>query len=179
MMYTFKKVNNQWWFVCKNMDTLLEYESKTYHSLFRKYINAIQREEKEDNTYLLAELLAMDKNSTTFQGFSEFIRQSELKKRACVEKGKEIWLNEDGGWNCGFPQEQVLATVTKRMLLFPIYFVEDIRIKKFMGDAKGTHFYAYVGNIEVCEFINGEKKIKWDTYEEAYEKALRYCYKED
>lgn len=178
-MYTFKKVDNQWWFVCDSVDKLLEYEDKTYHSLFRKYINAIRQGKVEENVYLLAELLAMDENSTTFQGLNEYIQQSELEKIACIESGKAIWLNEDGGWNCGLPQEQVLAEMRKKMLLFPTYFEQDIRIKRFMGEAKGTHFYAYIGNVEVCEFINGQKIIKWDTYEEAYERALRYCYRED
>lgn len=178
-MYTFKKVENQWWFVCDSTEKLLEYEEKTYHSLFRKYINGIRQGKTEENICLLAELFAMDKESTAFQGLNACITQSELEKIACIESGKTIWLNEDGGWNCGFPQEQVLAEIRKKMLLFPTYFEQDIRITQFMGEAKGTHFYAYIGNIEVCEFINGQKIIKWDTYEEAYERALRYCYREE
>lgn len=177
-MYTFKKVKNQWWFICDSVDKLLEYEEKTYHSLFRKYINAIRKEEKE-HIYLLAELMAMNRNTTIFDGFISSLEQATRKKSACIECGEVIWLNEDGGWNCGFPQEQVIAQVSERKLLFPMYFEEDIRISRFMGAAKGTHFYAYVGKIEVCEFVNGEKKIKWNTYEEAYERALRYCYRED
>uniref|UniRef100_UPI0040565AA2 hypothetical protein n=1 Tax=Agathobacter sp. TaxID=2021311 RepID=UPI0040565AA2 len=179
-MYTFRKVNNQWWFICNCVEKLLEYEEKTYHLLFRRYVNAVRdSKEEEEAAYLLAELLAMDAKSTAFEGLSLCIKESEQAKIACLKEGKEIWLNEDGGWNMGFPSEEVSAAVTQKMLLFPTYFEEDIRVRRFMGDAKGRHFYAYVGNIEVCEYINGEKRIKWDTYEEAYEKALRYCYKEE
>lgn len=153
----------------------MEYEDKTYHLLFQKYINAIQSDNKEDNTYLLAKLFAMVKNCSTFDGFNALIEQARMQKMECINQGKVIWLNEDGGWNLGFPKEQVIASVTKKELVFPIYFKEDIRIRKFMGQAKGTHFYAYIGKMEVCEFINGEKQIKWNTYEEAYERALRYC----
>ena len=178
-MYTFKKVANQWWFLCDNMEQLLEYQDKTYHLLFQKYINAIKNAKKEDEIYLLAKLVASSNNTSIFQGLNAFIEQSLVEKMECIHQGKSIWLNEDGGWNLGFPKEQVIASVTKQQLVFPIYFKEDIRIKKFMGQAKGTHFYAYIGKIEVCEFINGEKQIKWNTYEEAYERALRYCYSEE
>ena len=154
---------------------MLEYEDKTYHLLFQKYINAIQSDNKEDEIYLLAKFFAMTNDCSIFDGFNAVIKQSQMQKMEYIHQGKVIWMNEDGGWNLGFPKEQVIASVTKQQLVFPIYFKEDIRIRKFMGQAKGTHFYAYIGKIEVCEFINGEKQIKWNTYEEAYERALRYC----
>ena len=41
----------------------------------------------------------------------------------------------------------------------------DIRIKQFQG---GEHYYAYVGDMQVRDGEN----FKWNSYKEAYDKAL-------
>ena len=69
---------------------------------------------------------------------------------------------------------QKMATVYRDKLVFPNYTKKDIRISKW-GDG-GAHYYAKVGEIEVKEKDSkGEVVMKWNSYEEAYQKALEYC----
>lgn len=47
----------------------------------------------------------------------------------------------------------------------------DICISQFTG---GTHYYAYVGDMQIREGEN----LKWNSYEEAYKKACEVVRKE-
>ena len=69
--------------------------------------------------------------------------------------------------------ENVEATVYMNNLIYPNYKINDIVVKKWTPDSK--HYYARIGNIEVSEGEGNNKIIKWDTYDEAYAVALRYC----
>lgn len=61
--------------------------------------------------------------------------------------------------------------VRRKELVWPTFNVNDIRIKSFQG---GQHFYAYVDDVQVREGSGNDTKLKWDTYEEAYQAALSY-----
>ena len=87
--------------------------------------------------------------------------------------GNEIWFNRFGGWNIGLGKAD--ATIYMKNLIFPDCRKEDIRISKFSENEGGKHYYAKIGTIEVCDYIDGEKINKWNTRDEAYSRALKYC----
>ncbi len=72
-----------------------------------------------------------------------------------------VYFNFKGGKTHGVTAKQFCR---RKNLIFPQYKEADIRISQFTG---GTHYYAYVGDMQIRD---GET-LKWNSYEEAYKKA--------
>lgn len=81
-----------------------------------------------------------------------------------LDKGFNLYFNRAGGWQYG--KNEFTQWVDKDELVFPVFKKNEIKIKQFID---GTHFYAYIDNMQVRD---GDT-LKWNTYEEAYNKALQ------
>ena len=81
--------------------------------------------------------------------------------------GNVIVVNKNGGYFMLDKDKQgVYSQWWKRdRIEFPEFKRKDIRIKKF---PLGNHWYAYVGDMQ----IRDGDKIKWNSYEEAYEYVI-------
>ena len=172
LMYKFCKANGVWWLICKDLQTLFEFKEKTS----RNYALALlygNEENQWHQYYDAAKLHAKQTQSSLFEGMADLQARALSVQMNCLLKGEEVWFNENGGWNNGI--SDVAATTYTNQLIFPNCQKKDIRITKFAEGDGGRHYYARIGTIEVCEYINGYKIMKWDTYEEAYQKALIYC----
>ena len=92
--------------------------------------------------------------------------QKESMKNILRKTGA-VYINSTGG----FHGERAVCThtafVRRDTPEFPHYFSRDIRVKMFPG---GTHWYAYVGDMQVRD---GDI-LKWNSYEEAYAMAEKY-----
>ena len=75
-----------------------------------------------------------------------------------------IYINAYGGWHLGGEYSDWLH---RDKPIFPDFGKEQIRVKKFDG---GSHYYAYIGDLQIRD---GEV-LKWNTYSEAYNQALKY-----
>ena len=75
-----------------------------------------------------------------------------------------IYINDRGGW-CEILPSKIRQFLDKESFSFPHFTIEDIRITQFDN---GTHYYAYIGPMQVRD---GDI-LKWDTREEAYNQAL-------
>ena len=62
---------------------------------------------------------------------------------------------------------EILRTVERKNLIFPITSEKDIRIIKWDN---GTHYYTKIGNQDVV--IDG--KQKWDSHKEAYRAGVKF-----
>lgn len=81
-----------------------------------------------------------------------------------LDKGYNLYFNRVGGWHYG--KNDFTQWIDKEELVFPNFKKNEIKIKQFID---GTHFYAYIDNMQVRD---GDT-LKWNTYEEAYNKALQ------
>lgn len=95
-------------------------------------------------------------------GFRNLNLETGLAYLDTIRRDGQVYINPVGGKTFYIDYEQFCR---KKELSFPSFTEKDIRIKKFDG---GTHYYAYVGNVEVRD---GDRK-KFSTREEAYRKAM-------
>ena len=94
------------------------------------------------------------------------VLQISMMKRMLADTGC-AYVNRNMGVNGNMSGFKTIGFVRKKELVFPSYYDTDIRIKRFPD---GEHYYAYIGDAQVRD---GDI-VKWDTYDEAYEQALRY-----
>lgn len=173
-MYKFCKANGSWWFVCQSIDELLEYKDKTNNKYGLAILNSCKgTDSKYKKLYEAAESLAMVKQISVVEAMAELSGKITIKQVNELSAGKKIWFNNVGGWNTGLTD--IDATTYMSKLIFPNCKKEDIKISKFGGYEGGKHYYAKIGEIEICEYANGKKIVKWNTYQDAYNHALKYC----
>lgn len=171
-MYKFCKANGGWWFVCKDLEQLFELHDKTDSRYGLAIIDDCEGLSRYKKLHNLAIIRAESENTSVLESMVNIATEVKSNQIDSILKGNEVWINANGGWNNGLKPE---ATTYMNKLIFPNCKKEDIKISKFGEYAGGKHYYAKIGSIEVCEYINGEKIIKWNTREEAYQKALAYC----
>ena len=172
--WKFCYANHCWWVVIDSLEKFLEYKDKTNSKYGHALIKGIYGEENPyQQLYDAAEVIAKNYETSLVGGMSVLASQMLETQMNAVMAGHTLWFNDLGGYNYGL-EKQKTATVYRDKLIFPNYTKKDIRISKW-GDG-GLHYYAKVGEIEVKETDSkGEVIMKWNTYEEAYEKALEYC----
>lgn len=71
-----------------------------------------------------------------------------------------------GGYHGDFDQS-FDKFVRRKQLVFPDFKKNEIRVEQFPN---GKHYYAYIDDTQVRD---GDI-LKWNTYKEAYDKALEY-----
>lgn len=172
-MYKFCMANGCWWRVCTTLNELFEHHEATDN----RYGNAIIEDvyangEKYKGIRDAARLYGENNNISFIEGLSMLSSMCFSSQAKMINEGHEVWINENGGWNTGL---QAIATVYMKKIIYPNYTKKDIRISKFGNNEGGKHYYAHIGDVEIFDYVDGEKVIKWDTYNEAYQNALRYC----
>ena len=172
--WKFCKANDCWWLVINDLEQFLEYKDKTNSKYGYALIHGIYEDEKSDKyktLYEAAVARAKANQVSLVQGMSDLCYKMLTTQLDYILSGEELWFNELGGYNFGMPN--IEATVYRDKLLFPDYTKKDIRVSRWGNN--GQHYYAKVGEIEVKETVDGEVIMKWNTYDEAYNKALAYC----
>ena len=97
-----------------------------------------------------------------------YMREDVIETQlSAIRKGHTIYINDASGYNFNIIPE---FYVLQKTISFPHWTEKDIRIKQWGEEAKGSHYYAYVGDVEVHD---GDI-IKWDSFQEAYDVAKRY-----
>jgi hypothetical protein len=161
--WKFCKYDGYWYLCISELEQLFEYHDRTNS----KYGVALVKGDN-DNKYLqYAKQIAESNDLSLLDGMVEVQSKIFQAKLQHVMKGKEIWINEVGGFNFGYTPEK---TVYVDKIVFPHYSEKDIKISQWGGDAKGSHYYVKIGDIEVKD---GDV-MKWDTRQEAYDEALKY-----
>lgn len=171
--WKFCRANGCWWVVIDDIEQFLEYKDKTNS----KYGHAIVKgacgdENPYQKLYDVAELIAQRDHTSVVQGMADLTSMLFETQFNAISAGHTLWFNDLGGYNYGLDKQKI-TTVYRDKLRFPNYTKKDIRISKWGNGC--VHYYAKVGEIEVKETINGDVRMKWNTYDEAYQKALEYC----
>ena len=185
-----------WWLKIDSMKKLMDYFEHTLPGKYEGAINLYRKillEKSKDETVLehimgkpLAERIELmngndyqlmyaaillaekQEHMTLLDGFRLLnFELGEVTIRDLKENGA-VYFNSKGGRTYEVATKQFCR---RKNLIFPQYVESDIRISRFTG---GKHYYAYVGDMQIRE---GEK-MKWDSYEEAYQKACEIIRKE-
>ena len=172
-MYKFCMANGCWWRVCTNLNELIEHHDVTDKRYNQALLEDVYKNGDKYKPIRDAARLYAENNRKSFvEGLAMLSANSFSAQADALAKGNNIWINSNGGWNTGLT---ATATAYMSKIIYPNYTKSDIRISKFGEQEGGKHYYAHVGDIEIFDYVNGEKVIKWDTYDEAYQNALRYC----
>ena len=171
MKYRFVYKNGGWWLMIRTIDELVDYNEKT--SISNPIINGLKSLitkgfDKVDH-YNAAEYLirlhAESNNTGICQATEDLLCQKTNAQIKCLVKGNNIYINRNGGWNYG--KNDFSQWFDSDKMIFPDFTKNDIKIEQFHN---GEHYYAYINSMQVRD---GDI-LKWNTYEEAYNKALEY-----
>lgn len=175
MDYLFIFKNGGWWLKIQDVEQLLDYHKQANKKWNKAITTLIHSKEfsKNGNCHVdnLGYAIGLYGSNRKLDALSSivFFRQQIVNDQInCIFKYGSIYVNEVGGYHYEDTEENHDGYIKKKECIFPDYSQEDIKIERFTG---GTHFYAYVGEVQVK---NGDK-IKWNTYEEAMEEAKRFC----
>ena len=184
-MSKWKFINNGngWWLRIETVEQLIEYVEKTSGRFGNSMMNVMSAcsngKEQHYTNQLDSYLELLYRNSE-----KSLIDTAQSLMFKCAETYFDILseegfvnINKVGGCNGGlYPNSLV---VYKDKLIFPDYQDKDLKIKTWEIEDKKSgnfrsgykyHYYAYVGDVQ----IKDGDKVKWNTYEEAYDFAKRF-----
>lgn len=167
--------NAGWWLKIDNIEQLSDYLEQTndqYAKALKNYITdkEFQPTSVSHNPYLkeipLTYALAFHQKKTKQNIIKTIVNFANIQyinmANAILDHGC-IYMNKNGGYF--WDKNQIVDEFIYRSeLVFPEFDKSDIHIRQFPND---THFYAYLGDMQVRD----GNKLKYDSYEEAYAQA--------
>lgn len=164
-----------WWLKITNISDLISYH-KEYASKYSKAFENILTDKdlgastithgKHLREMPLAQLIvlkSMNEHISLGKAIEEISDEVIDAQVTAMNEEGAIYINSLGGW-CIKPVGKRFQFMWKDTMYFPNFTESDIKVSKFKG---GTHYYAYIGNMEVRD---GDI-FKWNTREEAYNMA--------
>ena len=170
-MFVFKE--NGWWLKIKNLEELRDYYCKVEQKIMQDGFHNMLNSKEFGSRYSMKHanalgtsigLYAVNRRLSPINALSELEASKFEAQVSMLENGFSLYFNRCGGWHWG--NDDYINWCYKKELIFPEFDKEQISIKQF---PLGTHYYAYIGGIQVRE----SDTIKWNTYEEAYNQALK------
>jgi hypothetical protein len=162
-----------WWLKINTPEQLFDYYENTegkWTQTFSRLINSKEfgtGTEHADNLSFAIGTYGINRNYNPIQatiGFRYEMMRNQLKY--LLESG-EIYINKNGGYHCKSKEKEYSQFIRRTEFVFPDFKENEIKVERFPG---GNHFYAYIGDMQVRD---GDT-LKWDTYEEALNKAKEY-----
>lgn len=176
MDYTFVYKYGGWWLKVNSYEKLADYHQQTADFRWNKaYENLLNSKDffpktGKEHTGPLAYAIyhyALNRNISMVEGMSRIHKDMLDAQFKGLDDGYDLYINRIGGWHVdsGKPYTQFY---TRKKLLFPNFTKNNlIRISQF---PMGQHYYAYIDDMQVRD----RDKLKWDTYDEAYEYAKKF-----
>lgn len=173
-------IDYDWMLVIESIEDLVNYHEKMMeakmHDVWENLLETQEGKSHIDNNLGRLILFAADRadGKKSLIELTGIVSGEILSaKMGAILKYGKIYISKVGGF---FPHSDSITVLEETIiednrLVFPQYTKEDIRIKQWEG---GKHYYAYVGDFQVTD-IDGYKK--WDSKEEAMQKAKWYLYK--
>lgn len=180
-LFIFDENSKGWWLKIDSIEKLVDYHEKTggrFEGAMEMYLREghpddildklslkerIKKMQDKDFKRLQAAIMQAERGGCTiFDGFRRLNLEIGMGQMRTMEQYGDIYINPVGGYTFNLQYTQFCR---RKNLVFPNFKETDIRIKQFEG---GEHYYAYVGDMQVR---NGNK-LKWNSRDEAYSKAL-------
>jgi hypothetical protein len=185
-MFTYVKVshrelnlNYSWLLMITNMEELLVYQEKVdIPRNATAMTDILQRDTNEacgkwnwhhtTQMSAIADSVAEKVGINNLDALSKISSQSLMTKIRLLNEDKVILINHKGGYFYLTDDYEITQTVTKETIGFPDYTEKDIDVFQWRN---GTHWYAKIAHFDV---FDENHDVKWDTFKEAKEAALRY-----
>lgn len=174
--YTFIFMNGGWWLKVSTVRELTAYLLET-DSRWEKYLNNLLNSKEftrygNEHADVVATSIGLFGVNNGLEGvtaaniFRERIVQDQFNE---INSGNTIAINSVGGYFVlRYGKDKKYSQWCKRKeLVFPSFKKEELKIKRF---PMGNHWYAYLGDMQ----IRDNDKLKWNSYEEAYEYAKQF-----
>lgn len=171
MKYRFM-FNGGWWLKIDNKKDLLTYHNEVdiprMADGLDSYFHAKEFfDDSTEHASTLGFVIGLNAMNAKTSGLESVMSLLDTKYNAqleCIENGQAVYVNNKGGWFTG--NDNFTSWCDRSELVFPSFKKDQIRVKQFPG---GEHFYAYIDDMQVRD----NDVLKWNTYEEAYNNALR------
>ncbi len=164
--FIFEEPDNGWWLKIDSVEKLIDYHKKTekfYGDVLMDYVYNKEYHWKNKRTYPIV-MYGEKHDLTIIDAIIQFRLMLAQQQLDSIYNNGAIYINSSGGYHSN---AIYVYSVIKDKLIFPDYKITDIQINQFPG---GTHWYAYIGNMQIK---NGPIE-KWDNYQEAYEYAKKF-----
>ena len=178
--FTFIFINGGWWLKISTVAELADYLSET-DSRWENALNNLLNSKEftkfgNEHAGALATSIGLFGVNHGINGidatlvFKEQIVNDQLNE---LKSGNTLAINKMGGYWVLKPEEvngenkAYSQWCRKKGIVFPNFTKRELKIKKF---PLGNHWYAYLGEIQ----LRDGDKLKWNTYEEAYEYAKQF-----
>lgn len=180
MEYTFVWKNGGWWLKISSPAELFNYWDKKDRLWSKTLFNLIDSVEFSPTGKHHADALTYaigkygeHRGLSMARAVADFAGELKAQQLEFLLSYGALYFNENGGYHFDTNKKKNYSQFVKTdKLKFPLYKKEDIRIERFPG---GNHFYAYVGDVQ----IRDGDTLKWNTYEEAYKRAMEIVENEE
>lgn len=159
--FVYEDESEGWWLKISDPEVLCYYHLHVdrWTETINKYMNGIS-----DKLATAVIMYAEKKKISFLDALVQFRMKVFHEQCMAIKEYGAICINKAGGYHGIGKYSQF---VNRKEMLWPDYKQSDISITQFPG---GTHWYVRINDFEVRE----NDKIKWDTYEEAYEIAKKF-----
>ena len=178
--FTFIFINGGWWLKISTVAELADYLSET-DSRWENALNNLLNSKEftkfgNEHAGALATSIGLFGVNQGINGidatlvFKEQIVNDQLNE---LKSGNTLAINKMGGYWVLKPEEvngenkAYSQWCRKKEMVFPNFTKRELKIKKF---PLGNHWYAYLGDVQ----LRDNDKVKWNTYEDAYEYAKQF-----
>ena len=174
MSYTFVlkdkgTLNQGWWLKLSNINEVADYFETKFTDMMEDGFHSLHTSKEfghgMEHANAVAWVLGLMSQNLGIPATEVATRISTITLSNMIDavfENKSVFVNRCGGYHIGGEYSDWMHKPTCK---FPEFDKKQIHVTQFPG---GTHYYARIDGIEVRD---GDK-IKWDTYEEAYEYAM-------
>lgn len=158
-----------WFLKLDSLDMLNRYMREIWDIRKAECLSDLERIRKKlhptSDIATLCQILADVKGTDTWYEFQKLQKSQCDEMTRMILEGSTLYVNANGGYS--IHMNDAVNRYESETLMWPVFSKEDIRIKKWPG---GTHYYAYIGPIQVKE----SDTLKWDSESDARMAAMRY-----
>lgn len=176
MKHTFVFINSCWYLKISTLEELKEY-TKTMNKHWEEALSNLLNS-KEFTKYgnrhagpveTSIGFYGSNRSLNAFEAVDSFKQQVINEQINEINKGNILLINKKGGYFMLDKDKQGVYKqwCKKDKIEFPEFTKQDIKIERF---PLGNHWYAYIGDTQ----IRDGDKLKWNSYEEAYEYASQF-----
>ena len=175
-----QQAGNTWWLKITGLPELMDYLETTntrwahvfdnwlHDSEFQPNVSGHGKHIQQTSLTQLVHYRAVHTGQPILSAISDVAGELAESMMNCLYATGVLYVNANGGWNGGGPTVKETGSFCRRKkLVWPDFTEDQVRVSKFPG---GTHWYAYIGNVQVRD---GDK-LKFNTKAEALAQAKTY-----
>lgn len=170
--YVFLYDGQSWFLKIDSLETLNDYMDMVWNIRQENLLYDIKRlkEGKHPTSDIisLCEILANAKDSDLWNEFMALREKQHCDMTHMILEGHTLYVNTQGGYCISLKWTTNRYETEK--LQWPVFSEDDIRIRKWPD---GTHFYAYIGPVQVKD----GNTLKWNSESDARAAAMSYVNK--